>query len=206
MAIGPYVICDNPPHHLTAVELADIPEIVRVLNINKDVYNGTGSFQYPYTEEYALARINRAHGYITDKGYNTHWAMRTSPDGPLIGWIHVYFNQDKDEVHPETDRPLKIADIGYWVSPEYVCQGYGSRSAKFVVNEILFKTFDIDIVRGEAYTHNKASIKVLKSAGMFCEVEEMTVFIPKFQEQRVISAFAAHRDMSTKSVVTKPHN
>ncbi|KAF9942303.1 hypothetical protein BGZ75_005894 [Mortierella antarctica] len=197
-AMGPYLLCEDPPHYLSAVGFEDIPEMVRVLNLDKNIYNGTASFQYPYLESHAHARVSRAVGYTTTLGYNTHWAMRTSPDGPLMGWIHAYLRPEEDEVHPETGRVLKIGEIGYWVSPEYVGKGYASRSARFVVSEIMQKEFHCDIVRAEAYVDNVGSRKVLESAGMECEVEAKTVFIPKLQEERVICCYAVHTDNSTK--------
>ncbi|KAG0199754.1 hypothetical protein BGX28_007016 [Mortierella sp. GBA30] len=200
--MGPYFVCENPPHYLSAVDFSDIPEMVRVLNIDKEVYNGTASFQYPYLESHAHARIARADGYIKTRGYNTHWAMRTSPKGPLMGWIHTHFDED---IHPRTGRTLKVGHIGYWVSPEHVGKGYASRSAQFLVNELMFKEFDCDIVRAEAYVYNRPSRKVLESTGMKCEVEERTVLIPKLQEQKIICCYAIHKDESTKSVVSKGH-
>ncbi|KAF9107768.1 hypothetical protein BGX27_008615 [Mortierella sp. AM989] len=202
-AMGPYLVSENPPHYLSAVELSDIPEMIRVININKDIYNGTASFEYPYTEAHAQARISRAIGYTTDLGYNTHWAMRTSQEGPLMGWVHVYFNPNTDELHPETGKPLKIAEIGYWVSPEYVGKGYAARSARFVTHEIMFKEFGCDIVRAEAYVDNKASRMIMERSGMICEIEATTAFIPKLQEERVVCCYAVHRNESTRSVKSK---
>lgn len=201
-AAGPYLVCENPPHYLSAIDLKDIPEMVRVLNINKDIYEGTASFQYPYLESHALARITRAHKTRAEVGFNTHWAMRTSPDGPIMGWIHLYFNPEIKRVHPTTGKPLMVCDIGYWVSPEYMRQGYASRSAQFVTHEICFKELGCDIVRAEAYIHNGASRRTMEHCGMECEVEEQQAFIPKHQETRVICCYAVHRDNSTK--VTTP--
>ncbi|KAG0044641.1 hypothetical protein BGZ83_010145 [Gryganskiella cystojenkinii] len=200
MAMGPYCVSTHPPHFLSAVTLADIPEMIRVLNINKDVYNGTASFQFPYLQSHAEARVNRALGYHA-KGINTHWAVRTSPDGPLIGWIHTYLEPDVKDIHPKTGQPVKIADIGYWMSPEYTSKGYAGRSARFLVHEVLFKEFDVDIVRAGAYIENKASRRILESAGMHCEVEERTDFIPKLQCNRQVCSYAVHRDDSTKHIV-----
>ncbi|KAF8961337.1 hypothetical protein BGZ46_001368, partial [Entomortierella lignicola] len=200
MAMGPYLVSEIPPHYLSAVELTDIPEMVRVLNINKDVYYGTASFEHPYTEAFAHARISRAIGYTTNKGYNTHWAMRLSPDGPLIGWIHMYLIPDMKEVHPDTGEPVKIAEIGYWVSPEYVGKGYASRSAQFIVHEIMFREFGCDIVRATAQVDNKASRAIMESTGMTCELESKSVFYPKFQEQRATCYYAIHRNESTKFI------
>ncbi|KAF9986620.1 hypothetical protein BGZ65_006892 [Modicella reniformis] len=200
-AMGPYLICENPPHYLSAVDFGDIPEMVRVLNINKDIFEGTASFQYPYLESHAQARISRAHGNTTRLGFNTHWAMRTSSDGPIMGWIHAY-------VHPEVQqdaggKPLRVCDVGYWVSPEFMRQGYATRSARFVTHEICFKELGFDIVRAEAYTHNRGSRRILEYAGMQCEVESKTAFIPKLQENRIICCYAVHRDDSIRSVDSK---
>ncbi|KAF8952995.1 hypothetical protein BGZ52_002586 [Haplosporangium bisporale] len=203
-AMGPYLVSENPPHYLSAVGLADIPEMVRILNIDKEIYNGTASFQYPYLESHARARIERAIGYHTSRGVNTHWAMRTSPQGPIMGWIHAYFHETVGhEVSPRTNAPLKVADIGYWVSPEYVGKGYAARSARYVVQEILFKEFDCDVAKGEAYAVNTASRKILQSSGMKCEFESRMSFIPKFQQEREICGYVAYRDSEVEEFVTK---
>jgi len=158
---------------------------------------------YPYLESHAEARVQRALGYHA-KGINTHWVMRTSPDGPLIGWIHAYFQPDVKDLHPEIGKPVKISDIGYWMSPEFRRQGYASRSARYIVHEILFKEFEIDIVHADAYVENMASRKVLESSGMRCEVEQKLDFIPKLQQHRSVCDYAIHRDDSTKHVVFHP--
>ncbi|KAF9180537.1 hypothetical protein BGZ51_006106 [Haplosporangium sp. Z 767] len=199
-ATGPYLLCENPPHYLTTVDFADIPELVRILNINMDVYNGSAHFQFPYLESHAQDRIGKALEHITNHGYNTTWAMRTHPNGPLIGWAHAHFKSDFSGVHPETGKKLKLGDIGYWVSPEYIGKGYASRAARYIVNEIMFKEYDCDIVQAEAYTHNIPSRKVLEAIGMRCEIEAKTIFVPKLQEQRLICCYSIHRDDSTKSV------
>ncbi|KAG0375451.1 hypothetical protein BGX24_009069 [Mortierella sp. AD032] len=200
---GPFLVSEAPPHYLSAVEYTDIPEMVRVLNLDKDIYNGTASFQYPYLKSHARTRIENAFVRDNASGYTNCWAMRTSPEGPMIGWIHAHFlPEDGTRVHPATGRDLKIGVIGYWVGPECVGKGYASRSARFVVQEYLFKERGCDIVRAEAYTHNRPSRKVIEAAGMSCEVEEWTAFIPKLQKDMVICCYAIHRDESTKSVVT----
>ncbi|GJJ68491.1 hypothetical protein EMPS_00837 [Entomortierella parvispora] len=199
-AMGPYMVSSDPPHYLSTVKMSDIPEMVRVLNLSKDIYDGTASFQYPYLESHAEVRVRRALGYH-EKGFNTHWAMRTSPDGPLIGWIHAYFEPDVKDLHPETGKPVKLADIGYWVSPEYTRQGYSSRSAWFVVHEILFKEFKVDVVRGSAYIENMASRKILESSGMSCEVEQRADFIPKLQQHRQVCEYSIHRAQCTKHIL-----
>ncbi|CAO3574161.1 unnamed protein product [Mortierella alpina] len=88
ICMGPYTVSTDPALYLSAVELSNVPEMVRLLNINKDVYNGSAIFQYPYLESHAQERIQRAHEDITTLGINTHWAMRTTPTGPMIGWAH----------------------------------------------------------------------------------------------------------------------
>jgi RimJ/RimL family protein N-acetyltransferase len=195
-AMGPYLVSEDPPHYLSAVEFSDLPEMVRVLNINKDIFEGTASFEYPYLESHGQARISRAHANTARLGFSTHWAMRTSPTGPLMGWIHVYAPEIK--VDPTSGQSLRVGHLGYWVSPEYMRQGYASRSAYFVIHEILFKELGFDLIHAEAYTDNKASRKTMEFCGMQCEVESRTVFMDKHQENRVICCYVIHRDNSTK--------
>ncbi|KAG0203600.1 hypothetical protein BGX33_009022 [Mortierella sp. NVP41] len=199
---GPYKINENPPHYISAIELEDIPEMVRILNINKDIYNGTATFQYPYLESHAWNRIESCFSRNNEDGYTTCWAMRTSPQGPLMGWLHAYFQPAGTRAHPETGRDLKIGVVGYWVSPEYAGKGYASRAARWVVQENLFQERRCDIVRAEAYSNNTPSRKAMEAAGMRCEVDKWTAFIPKLQTERVICCYAAHRDESTHSIVT----
>ncbi|KAG0345150.1 hypothetical protein BG004_003933 [Podila humilis] len=204
-ALGPYLISENPPHYLTTTSLADVPEMVRILNINKDVYNGTATFEFPYLASHATARIGRALEYHTSMGHNTHYAMRTSPSGPMIGWIAFYFPTPSvtDKPNPRTGQPFKIGDIGYWVSPEYYGQGYTKRSALFVVHEIMFKLFDCDAARAEAYTHNTASRKVMAYSGMKVDFEAKTVFIPKLQKDMEICRYIAYRTTEIEEEMTK---
>ncbi|KAG0232485.1 hypothetical protein BGX31_005137 [Mortierella sp. GBA43] len=200
--MGPYLVCENPPHYLSAVDFGDVPEMVRVLNINKDICEGTASFQYPYLESHAQDRIARTRDDAAKRGFNTRWAMRTSPDGPLMGWIHIHFDPDVKKVHPTTDKPLLIAHLGYWVSPEYMHKGYASRSARFMTHEICFKELDCDIVCAEAYIANQPSRRIMEYCGMECEVEQESSFIPKLQEYRIICRYAVHRDDSTKGITS----
>lgn len=199
---GSYLLSKDPPHYITPVELSDIPEVVRVLNINKDVYYGTGSFEYPHLESHARTRIETRIRGNNETGYTTCWAMRTSPEGALVGWIHAHFLPPGTATHPETGKDLRIGVIGYWVSPEHVCRGYGSRSARFIVHEILFKERGCDIVRAVAYRDNIPSRRVLMAAGMRCEVEEKVTFSKKLGKEMVDSCYAVHRDDSTLSVLS----
>ncbi|KAF9917955.1 hypothetical protein FBU30_000427 [Linnemannia zychae] len=199
---GPYLLSTDPPHYITPVELDDVPEVVRVININTDIYYGTGSFEYPHLDSHARNRIEARIKGNNETGYTTCWAMRTSPDGLLIGWIHAHFLPPGTETHPDTGKDLKVGVIGYWVSPEYVRRGYGSRSARFITHEILFKERDCDIVRAVAHKDNIASRRVLEAAGMRCEVEDKVVFVPKLGKEMLDYCYAAHRDSSTLSVLT----
>ncbi|KAG0223987.1 hypothetical protein BGW42_005421 [Actinomortierella wolfii] len=199
--IGPYCVSQDPPFYLTSVHLSDVPEMVRVLNINKDIYNGTASFQFPYLEEHAIARIKRALGYHTSHGRNTHWAMRTSPDGPLMGWLHVFFEEPEEhEVHPISGRPLVVAEYGYWVSPEHTGKGHAVRAAQFFIEHIIAKETDVDILRAESYMENTASRKVMQRSGMTLEKECSDVYISKLKQIRQIATYAWHRDPCTQHI------
>ncbi|KAG0023438.1 hypothetical protein BGZ81_008114 [Podila clonocystis] len=195
-----YLVCENPPHYLTPVNDSDVPEIVRVLNINKDVYFGTASFQFPFLESHALERLKMVNRYRESLKFNSHFAVRASPTGPFIGWSSFYFPKDGTEVHPETGRPLKIAELGYWISPEHTGKGYATRSVRFILDELVFKEFGCDIGRAEIFSENEASRKTLLKAGLECELEGKVLFIPKFNKDKVLSCFAKHIDNSTLSV------
>ncbi|KAG0372324.1 hypothetical protein BGX24_000410 [Mortierella sp. AD032] len=203
--MGPYTVSQEPALYLSAVEFSDIPEMVRILNINQDVYNGSALFQYPYLESHAQDRIQMAHDTVTAIGINTHWAMRATPEGPLIGWAHLHFDH-YDEKHPQPVHPvsgelLTVADIGYWLSPEHTGKGFAARVGKFLVNEIALKEMECDIVRAVSYTANVPSRKVAERSGMELELECKSILIPKLGVWRDICTYAVHKDPATKSVV-----
>ncbi|KAG0078882.1 hypothetical protein BGZ92_001284 [Podila epicladia] len=203
-AMGPYLVKENPPHYLSAVEMSDVPEFTRIANINKDIYNGSATFQFPFLEAHAQSRIKKSIANRTATGVNLLWAVRASPTGPMIGWVHAYFRDANElEVHPKTGAPLKIAEIGYGVSPECTGKGYGGRSARFVVQEILFKEMGCDIVRGESYVENIGSRRILETSGMKCEVEENTVFIPKLQQDRLTCWYSGYKDAEVEAAMDK---
>ncbi|KAF9934229.1 hypothetical protein FBU30_002922 [Linnemannia zychae] len=205
--MGPYTVsASEPALYMSAVEFSDLPEMVRILNINKDVYNGSAIFQYPYLESHAQERIQLAHDTTAKIGFNTHWAMRATPTGPLIGWAHLHF-EHYDEKHPQpvhllTGKPVVEADIGYWLSPEYTGKGLAARAGKFLVEEIALKEMGCDIVRAVSYVENWPSRKVAERSGMELEMASLTIFIPKLGVDREICTYAVHKDPSTK-VFTK---
>ncbi|KAG9319747.1 hypothetical protein KVV02_003197 [Mortierella alpina] len=210
ICIGPYTVSTDPALYLSAVEFSDVPEMVRLLNINKDVYNGSALFQYPYLESHAQERIQRAHEYITTLGINTHWAMRTTPTGPMIGWAHLHFDHYDEKypqpVHPMTQKPLRIAEIGYWLSPEQTGKGFAARVGKFLVQEIAHKDMDCDIVRAVSYVANMPSRKVAERAGMIMELEQKSIMIPKLGIYRDVCCYASHRDEATKGIVKENYD
>lgn len=204
--LGPFEIPGrgehNSPLFISAVTSADLPEIIRVLNINNDIFYNTGSFQYPYLESHAVTRLDNVHKWRLEFGYNNRWAMRTSPDGPLVGWIHCFPVSDIPFIHPlEPHRHVKIMELGYWVSPEFRNKGFGSRSARFVVEEIGFKVLKGDIARARAYVENIGSRKVLEAAGMRCELASKREFVQKLQKEMDLCYYAVHRDPSTHQIL-----
>ncbi|KAF9151278.1 hypothetical protein BG015_006868 [Linnemannia schmuckeri] len=203
--MGPYTVCQDPSLYLSAVEFSDIPEMVRILNINQDVYNGSALFQYPYLESHAQDRIQKAHNTVSAIGINTHWAMRTTPHGPLIGWAHLHFDHYDEKhpqpVHPVTGTPLTVADIGYWLSPEHTGKGFAARVGRFLVEEIAIKDMGCDIVRAVSYVENWPSRKVAERAGMELELASKSILIPKLGVMRDICTYAVHKDPATKSIV-----
>ncbi|KAF9294317.1 hypothetical protein BGZ88_004096 [Linnemannia elongata] len=203
--MGPYTVSTEPALYLSAVEFSDIPEMVRILNINQDVYNGSALFQYPYLESHAQDRIQNAHDTVTAIGINTHWAMRTDPHGPLIGWAHLHFDHYDEKhpqpVHPITGTPLVVADIGYWLSPEHTGKGFAAKVGRFLVEEIAIKDMGCDIVRAVSYVENWPSRKVAERSGMELELASKSILIPKLGVMRDICTYAVHKDPATKSII-----
>ncbi|KAG0302307.1 hypothetical protein BGZ98_007616 [Dissophora globulifera] len=212
--MGPYTLSDPPQGlYMSAVEFSDIPEMVRLLNINLDVYNGSALFQYPFLESHAQDRIQRAHDTLVSTGINTHWALRqsSSPSSPLIGWAHLHFDHShsqhaKPPIHPSTGRPLKIAEIGYWLSPEQTGKGYAAKMATFLVSEIAFKEMGCDIVRAVSYIENTASRKVAEKSGMVLELESRAIWIPKLGVMRDVCCYAIHKDETTKNIIKENYD
>lgn len=211
ICMGPYTVSTDPtPLYMSAVEFSDIPEMVRILNINQDVYNGSAIFQYPYTEAYAQERIQKAYDHIITHGINTHWAMRTLPTGPLMGWVHLHFEHYDDKhpqpVHPTTGKPLRVAEIGYWLSPEHTRKGFAAKAGRFLVHEIAHKEMDCDIVRAVSYVANKPSRVVAERAGMTLELETKSILIPKLGEYRDVCCYASHRDEATVGIIKENYD
>jgi RimJ/RimL family protein N-acetyltransferase len=209
--MGPYTVsAQDPSLYLSAVEFTDIPEMVRILNINKDVYNGSAIFQYPYLESHAQDRIQKAHDTAAAIGINTHWAMRATPEGPLIGWAHLHFDHYDENhpqpVHPVTGKPLTSADIGYWLSPEHTGKGLAARVGRFLVDQIALKEMECDIVRAVSYTGNWASRKVAERAGMELELEKLSILVPKLGDWKDICTYAVHKDPATKGIIKTEFN
>ncbi|KAG0232329.1 hypothetical protein BGW41_001904 [Actinomortierella wolfii] len=170
--LGPFTLSQDPPLYLTTLYLSDVSEMVRVLNINQEVYNGTASWEYPFNEEHAKFRITRALDYHTSKGINTHWALRTSVDGPLIGLIAVY-------EPPEESGNIYLS---FWISPEHSGKGYTSRAVLFVKDEIAIKGMNARAVLACAFEHNKASQRILEKAGLK-SIGVKSSFVPKFDRK-----------------------
>ncbi|KAF9435832.1 hypothetical protein BGZ76_005407 [Entomortierella beljakovae] len=261
--LGPYILSSVMPDqnnrlqelYMSAVEFTDVPEMVRILNINQDVYNGSALFQYPYLESHANDRIQRAHDTILTSGINTHWALRLRPAAsasvsstttttttqtndasetgatsswPLIGWAHLHFEHYSDDhdhnesttatattnekpfhkrpVHPITGKPLRVAEIGYWLSPEHTGRGYAAKMGKYLVDEIAFKDMGCDIVRAVSYVENMGSRKVAERAGMILELESKSIWIPKLGVERDVCCYAAHKDKATGGIIKENYD
>ncbi|KAF9970597.1 hypothetical protein BGZ73_006663 [Actinomortierella ambigua] len=193
--MGPYTVCQDPQLYLSAFTKEDLPEMARVANLDQAIYEGTGTFRYPFLDSHAEQRLAGAEGYRAQRGYNGQWAMRTSPDGPLIGWISVYEFAEADWVkHPETGKALKTAEVGYWISPEHTGKGYTSRALHFLKEEIVVKELGVELFLADAFVWNRASRRVLEKIGMSVSVASRQVFITKFNEEREVVRYAWYAD------------
>ncbi|KAG0252657.1 hypothetical protein DFQ27_007930 [Actinomortierella ambigua] len=193
--MGPYMVSQEPPLYLSGITKEDLPEMVRVANLDQAIFNGTGTFLYPFLDSHAEQRLAGAERYRANRGYNGQWAMRTRPDGPLIGWISVYEFEEADWAkHPVTGRALKTVETGYWMSSEYAGQGLTSRAMLFIKEEIVVKELQAELFTADAYVWNRASQRVLEKIGMSVSVANKKVFIPKFGEEREVVTYVWYAD------------
>lgn len=107
--LGPYLVSEDPPHYLSAVSPSDIPEMVRILNLDDSVFRNSSYFKFPYPEDLARIHIARADRVIETRGINAHWAMRTSPEGKIMGWVSLHPVKSKSPVTTPTTTTTAAA-------------------------------------------------------------------------------------------------
>ncbi|GJJ69886.1 hypothetical protein EMPS_02235 [Entomortierella parvispora] len=196
--MGPYFVSQEPPLFLSAVLHSDIPEMVRILNLDDSVFRNSSYFKFPYPEDLARTHVARADRVIESQGVNAHWAMRTSPDGKIMGWLSLHPIKPKPPTATEAttaaavgatsenalSHPLvpkvKEGRTGYWVSPEYRNQGYARRALAYLLNEIAAKEQGFDLVRADAYAENLASQRVMERAGMVLQSTDHIVTVEAY--------------------------
>lgn len=109
-------------------------------------------------------------------------------------------------MHPTTGKPLREAEIGYWLSPEHTRKGYAAKAGTFLIHEIAHKDMDCDVVRAVSYVENARSRGVVERAGMALEIEKISVLIPKIGVNKDLCCYVSHKDEATKGIIKTSFN
>jgi RimJ/RimL family protein N-acetyltransferase len=130
---------------LDAVTAADTD---RVFEYCQDpVLQGFVPVPVPYTRETALGYTQ---GYAADA--KNLWAIRTRVDGPLLGVIEL------------SPKPLRSAELGFWLGGEHRGRGIMTEAAIAVV-EYGFSVAGLEHIDWCAVVGNVGSARVARSAG-----------------------------------------
>ena len=132
----------------------DLTSLVRHannFNIWKNVRDG---FPHPYTEEAGRSWLKIA----MDETVNLLFAMEV--DGEAVGSMGALFKDDVYRIN---------AEIGYWLSEQYWCQGLVSTAIPLLVDHVFGNYPDIQRIYADVFSYNPASARVLQKCGFHLE-------------------------------------
>lgn len=123
---------------------------------NYNLYKGTASLPYPYTEDAAASWIkNHEENFNSDIIYE--FAITDKTTGKLYGSICL-----------TNKKSNQNGELGYWIGEEYWGNGYATEAAKALI-EFAFQKKGFHKVFARHYASNPASGKVMEKAGMTYE-------------------------------------
>ncbi|KAG0050430.1 hypothetical protein BGZ83_004806 [Gryganskiella cystojenkinii] len=209
---GPFKISDTL--YLTVIETTDEEELFRILNINESIANGLHSpkMVFPFPRESAAYFIQRQVSRRMNENLVSNWAIRTSVSGPMMGLIHLgdfdhgdilgpclsestdpVNNQDRSDASiltatAEAPTVLRCGGFGYWLSPEWTCQGIMTNVIRFALDNMARQIFGFERVHAEAWVDNVASIRVMERAGMRPD-RGIPCFVEKFNCTKEIAHY-----------------
>jgi ribosomal-protein-alanine N-acetyltransferase len=133
----------NPADASLFYELNSDPEVVRyvgepVLKNSAEALVIMEERIFPQYEKYNLGR----------------WAVELKSTGGFLGWCGIKFIEEKEEF-----------DLGYRFSQKHWRKGYGTESAKAVL-EFGHREIKIRKITGKALLGNTGSIRILEKIGM----------------------------------------
>jgi ribosomal-protein-alanine N-acetyltransferase len=132
----------------------DLKSLVRHANNVRIWMNLRDAFPYPYTEEAGRCWLEMA---VNEP---VHVYLAIEVDGEAVGGIGCSF---KDDVYRLN------AEIGYWLSEIYWCQGLVSTAVTLLVEYIFAYYPDILRIYADVFSYNPASAQVLQKCGFHLE-------------------------------------
>ena len=127
--------------------------IVAKLCNNYNIYKNTLYLPYPYSDDDALAWIERhLENFEEDKAYE--FAITDKASGDLFGAIELSNN-----------KKFQNGELAYWVGEEYWGNGYATEAARAIL-EFAFHEKQFHKVFARYFSINPASGKVLEKIGM----------------------------------------
>lgn len=140
---------------LTKFSVADKPLLIKYLD-DEEIYNNTLLLSFPYTEKDADWWLERTE-VLHETGKQLDWVIRKNNE--LIGAIN------RKELYGEDAHK---DEIGYWLARPYRGQGI---MTKVVSTFCAYLIRQKGLIRIEApvFTHNVASVRVLKKNGFAFE-------------------------------------
>ncbi|KAG0249899.1 hypothetical protein BG011_008840 [Mortierella polycephala] len=191
---------------LTPVFHSDAAEVFRVLNLDKSISEGLYSSRmtFPFPEECAKRFTERQLEYRTTSGVCRSWAIRSAPEGPMIGLFALdpfdhgnlglcYEKEHKDadvggDQSEGSEQPLVCGGMGYWISPEHTGRGIMGQVVTYALSQMARQEFGYDRVHGEAWVENIASRRVMERAGMHLTVGE-PCYVAKFNATKDVAHY-----------------
>lgn len=136
---------------LTIFTEGDVPEVARLAG-DRAIADTTLNLPHPYAEEDARAWIaTHEPRFREEKGVT--YAIRRR-DSTLLGAISLDLN-----------RPMRRAELGYWVGVEHQRKGYATEAARRLVR-FAFEALDLRRVFARHLARNPASGRVMEKLGM----------------------------------------
>lgn len=142
---------------LRRMKLSDFPSLMKYAN-NRKISDQIFNIPYPYTEEYAIFRMNFMLQAFANKE-RFIFAITFKEQNELIGEIGLHL-----------DKPNNKAEIGYWVAEPFWGKGIATEAVKAILN-FGFAELDLNKIFATHYPENPASGKVLANCGMIKEAE-----------------------------------
>jgi [ribosomal protein S5]-alanine N-acetyltransferase len=118
---------------------------------------GAHLLPHPYLRRHAVEFVKRK-ALQFRKRESLALAITLGTDGSLIGMIELSHLSSTD----------RCGELGYWIAPERRGRGYATEAARAMC-EVGFHTLRLHRVEARAFARNRASLRVLKKAGLVQE-------------------------------------